>query len=48
MNNFAYQARDAQGKPVSGIAVALNEDNAINTLMSRGLMVISTRSGSAM
>ncbi len=41
MITFAYQARDAQGKIISGVAEAVNEENAINTLMSRGLMVIS-------
>jgi type IV pilus assembly protein PilC len=41
MISFAYQARDAAGKSVSGIQDALNEENAINTLMSRGLMVLS-------
>ena len=37
MLTFAYQARDASGKTISGVQEALNEDNAINTLMSRGL-----------
>lgn len=41
MLTFAYQARDATGKTVSGVQEALNEDNAINTLMTRGLMVLS-------
>jgi type IV pilus assembly protein PilC len=41
MMTFAYQARDAAGKTISGVQEALNEDNAINTLMTRGLMVIS-------
>jgi type IV pilus assembly protein PilC len=41
MLTFAYQARDASGKMTSGIQEALNEDNAINTLMTRGLMVLS-------
>lgn len=41
MLTFAYQARDASGKNVSGLQEALNEDNAINTLMTRGLMVLS-------
>ncbi len=41
MLTFAYQARDAAGKTVSGVQEALNEDNAINTLMTRGLMVLS-------
>ncbi|HEY3901499.1 MAG TPA: type II secretion system F family protein [Chthoniobacter sp.] len=41
MLTYAYQARDASGKMVSGLQEALNEDNAVNTLMSRGLMVLS-------
>jgi type IV pilus assembly protein PilC len=41
MLTFAYQARDAAGKTVSGVQDALNEDNAINALMSRGMMVLS-------
>ena len=41
MTTFAYQARDSSGKMISGIQEALNEDNAINTLMTRGLMVLS-------
>ncbi len=41
MLTFAYQARDAAGKTVAGVQDAINEDNAINTLMTRGLMVLS-------
>ena len=41
MLTFAYQARDANGSNVSGLQEALNEENAINTLMTRGLMVLS-------
>ncbi|HWL54020.1 MAG TPA: type II secretion system F family protein [Chthoniobacteraceae bacterium] len=41
MYSFAYQARDTQGKIQSGVTDALNEENAINSLMSRGLMVTS-------
>src|SRR5688572_21605435 len=41
MLTYAYQARDSSGKMISGIQEALNEENAINTLMSRGLMVLS-------
>ena len=41
MITFAYQARDSAGKVISGVQEALNEDNAISTLMSRGLMVLS-------
>ena len=41
MLTFAYQARDTAGKTVSGVQEAINEDNAISTLMTRGLMVLS-------
>jgi len=41
MITFSYQARDASGRIVSGIQDALNEDNAITSLMGRGLMVLS-------
>jgi len=41
MLTFSYQARDAAGKTISGVQEAINEDNAINTLMSRGLMVLA-------
>jgi type IV pilus assembly protein PilC len=41
MLTFAYQARDTNGSSVSGLQEALNEENAINTLMTRGLMVLS-------
>jgi len=41
MLTFAYQARDANGSSVAGLQEALNEENAINTLMTRGLMVLS-------
>lgn len=41
MLTFAYQARDAAGKTISGVQEGLNEENAINTLMTRGLMVLS-------
>jgi len=41
MITYAYQARDPQGKTVTGLADAINEENAINTLMARGLMVLS-------
>ena len=41
MLTFAYSARDSAGKTISGVQEALNEDNAINTLMTRGLMVLS-------
>jgi type IV pilus assembly protein PilC len=41
MITFSYQARDPSGRIVSGIQDALNEDNAVTSLMSRGLMVLS-------
>ena len=41
MITFSYQARDSAGKIVSGIQDAINEDNAMTSLMSRGLMVLS-------
>src|SRR5437870_6557134 len=41
MITFSYQARDASGHIVSGIQDAINEDNAVTSLMSRGLMVLS-------
>lgn len=41
MMTFSYQARDATGKIISGVQDALNEDNAVTSLMSRGLMVLS-------
>jgi len=41
MLTFAYSARDSAGKTIAGVQEALNEDNAINTLMTRGLMVLS-------
>jgi len=47
MFTYAYQARDASGTSVSGIQEALNEENAINTLMTRGLMVLSIQQKSA-
>jgi type IV pilus assembly protein PilC len=47
MYTFSYQARDASGKIVSGIQEALNEDNAVTSLMSRGLMVLSLQQKSA-
>ena len=41
MITFSYQARDTSGRIVSGVQDALNEDNAVTALMSRGLMVLS-------
>ena len=47
MMTFSYQARDMSGKIVSGIQDALNEDNAVTSLMSRGLMVLSLQQKAA-
>jgi type IV pilus assembly protein PilC len=47
MTTFSYQARDPSGKIVSGIQDALNEDNAVTSLMSRGLMVLSLQQKAA-
>ncbi|MEY2584497.1 MAG: type pilus assembly protein PilC, partial [Verrucomicrobiota bacterium] len=47
MITFSYQARDMSGKIVSGIQDALNEENAVTSLMSRGLMVLSLQAKSA-
>src|SRR5689334_6246847 len=47
MLSFAYQARDVSGKVVSGTQEGLNEENAINTLMARGLMVLSIQQRTA-
>src|SRR6478609_4008 len=41
MITYAYQARDASGRIVTGIQDAINEDNAVTSLMNRGLMVLS-------
>jgi len=41
MLTYAYQARDTSGNTVSGVQDAIDEDNAVSTLMSRGLMVLS-------
>ena len=41
MITYAYQARNSEGKTVTGLADAINEENAINILMARGLMVLS-------
>jgi len=41
MLTFSYQARDSAGNIVSGLQDAINEDNAVTSLMSRGLMVLS-------
>ena len=47
MITFSYQARDGSGNIVSGIQDALNEDNAVTSLMSRGLMVLSLQQKAA-
>lgn len=47
MMTFAYQARDSSGKIVSGVQEALNEENAVSTLMNQGLMVLSIQQKSA-
>ncbi len=41
MYTFTFQARDASGKITSGMQEAINEESAITSLMSRGLMVLS-------
>ncbi|HEV3409109.1 MAG TPA: type II secretion system F family protein, partial [Chthoniobacterales bacterium] len=48
MISFSYQARDASGRIVSGIQDALNEDSAVSSLMSRGLMVLSLQQKAAL
>ncbi len=47
MITFSYQARDASGRIVTGVHDALNEDNAVTSLMSRGLMVLSLQKKAA-
>ena len=47
MITFSYQARDPSGKIVSGVHEALNEDNAVTSLMGRGLMVLSLQKKAA-
>jgi type II secretory pathway component PulF len=47
MMTFSYQARDGAGNIVNGIQDAINEDNAVTTLMSRGLMVLSLQQKAA-
>ena len=47
MYTYAYQARDNHGKIIAGVQDALNEDNAITSLMSRGLMVLTISQKSA-
>ncbi len=47
MMTFSYQARDGSGNIVNGIQEAINEDNAVTSLMSRGLMVLSLQQKAA-
>src|SRR4051812_35124224 len=47
MFTYSFQARDATGKITSGTQEALNEESAITSLMSRGLMVLSIQQKSA-
>ncbi len=47
MYTYAYQARDNHGKITAGVQDAINEDNAITSLMSRGLMVLTISQKSA-
>ena len=47
MYTYAYQARDNHGKILAGVQDALNEENAITSLMSRGLMVLTITQKSA-
>jgi type IV pilus assembly protein PilC len=47
MMTFSYQARDGSGRIVSGVHNALNEDNAVSSLMNRGLMVLSLQKKAA-
>jgi type IV pilus assembly protein PilC len=47
MLTFAYQARDSSGKVSSGVQEGLNEENAVNALMARGLLVLSIQQKSA-
>jgi type IV pilus assembly protein PilC len=41
MLTFAYQARDSAGKISNGVQDGINEENAVNALMARGLLVLS-------
>lgn len=47
MMTFSYQARDSAGNIVNGIQDAINEDNAVTSLMGRGLMVLSLQQKAA-
>ncbi len=41
MTTYAFKARDSNGKLVQGIQEAMDEDSAMNSLMGRGLLVLS-------
>jgi type IV pilus assembly protein PilC len=43
MPQFAYEARDAKGASTSGVIEASDQQSALNSLVSRGLMVIALR-----
>ena len=47
MITFSYQARDGAGNIINGVQDAINEDNAVTSLMSRGLMVLSLQQKAA-
>jgi type IV pilus assembly protein PilC len=47
MLTFAYQARDASGKISNGVQEGINEENAVNALMARGLLVLSIQQKAA-
>lgn len=40
---FAYEARDPDGKSFNGVQEAIDEDNAVSAIMSRGLLVMSIK-----
>jgi type IV pilus assembly protein PilC len=46
MPQFAYEARDARGASTSGTIEASDQQSALNSLVSRGLMVIALRAES--
>src|ERR1044072_1744982 len=47
MITSSYQARDSSDRIVTGLQDAINEDNAVTSLMSRGLMVLSLQQKAA-
>jgi len=47
MLTFAYQARDSAGKISNGVQEGINEENAVNALMARGLLVLSIQQKAA-